>query len=642
VQHFTQFIYDGNQVYIYSAKLNDEYEHRPLKWSFYYVPALQPVKSSNTTDWVWVTKTEVRMKLALGNDQIEDAARRAIVRRFDAEVAANYSRFWVVAPLMIDSMTGFVVQVSGDPVEGVAPYRIAHPSALAIIFRFECSHVDTARDIVAKLIDGDYEVEVNFYFAGFKHVSSNIVSITGEHLKTVLSKTMADGGNSNAKYIHRDQAKEFIGKYSSNVKKMMYMEKPGVDLSVLTSGLDEQFTALLYQGMNSATETQLSAKLYDQVWHSSDLNPDRLTNELSRLFTLNNTATQKYNNTDIFFNVNSQSAHVSSGTSNLGGGVNVLGIFGASGSSSTRNNEASNRNDDKTTHDIMSASDIQRRIGQHSIEIEWTGEKFEPKSFHVFKLTDVTNKLQVAIISKHMYAEKQNGAISRRVSALNGPTIVAAAHSSTIFAGEIRLFAGGSSPPFKWLICNGALLARSDYPRLFHVIGTLYGTGDEGEMYFRLPDLRGRFPLGVDENETYVSQATQLGMAGGKASHQLLKEELPAHSHGKGTFSTGLDGSHSHSIYDPGHDHGGTTYGSGQFTISKRAILTEWKDVSEDNILGQGSHTHGIRSDATGITINSNGLHTHHIYGESAATGSGQAFPTISPYQTVHYIIYTA
>ncbi|CAF4229030.1 unnamed protein product, partial [Rotaria magnacalcarata] len=99
------------------------------------------------------------MKLALGNDQIEDAARRAIVRRFDAEVAANYSRFWVVAPLMIDSMTGFVVQVSGDPVEGAAPYRIAHPSALAIIFRFECSHVDTARDIVAKLIDGDYEVE---------------------------------------------------------------------------------------------------------------------------------------------------------------------------------------------------------------------------------------------------------------------------------------------------------------------------------------------------------------------------------------------------------------------------------------------------------------------------------------------------
>lgn len=124
VQHFTQFTYEGSQVYVYSAKMNDEYEHQPLKWSFYYVFVLEPVKSSNTTDWVWMNKKEVRMKLTLGNDQIEDAARRAIARRFDVTVTANYSQFWIVAPLMIDSMTGFVVKVSGEPVEGVATYRL--------------------------------------------------------------------------------------------------------------------------------------------------------------------------------------------------------------------------------------------------------------------------------------------------------------------------------------------------------------------------------------------------------------------------------------------------------------------------------------------------------------------------------------
>ena len=228
--------------------MNDEYEHLPLKWSFYYVPVLQPVKSSNTTDWVWTAKKEVRMKLTLGNDQIEDAARRAIARRFDAAVAANYSQFWIVAPLMIDSMTAFVVKVNGEPVEGVAPNHLVHPSALVAMFRFECSRAELAQDIVEKLIDGDYEIEVNIYFAGFKHVSSNIVSITGEQLRSVLSKTTADGGNSNAKYIHRNQATKFIGKYTSNVKKMIYMEKPGSDPSTLTSGLDEQFTALLHQG----------------------------------------------------------------------------------------------------------------------------------------------------------------------------------------------------------------------------------------------------------------------------------------------------------------------------------------------------------------------------------------------------------
>jgi hypothetical protein len=248
VQHFTQFIYEGNQIYVYSAKLNDEYEHRPLKWSFYYVPVLQPFKSSNTTEWVWSTKKEVRMKLTLGNDNVEDAARRAISRRFDTDIVLNYSRFWIVAPLMIDSMTAFIVKVSGVPVEGVVPFQLMHPSALTITFRYECSNENATHDIVEKLIDGDYEVEVNFYFAGFKHVSSNIVSITGEHLKYVLSKTTADGGNSNAKYIHRKQANKFMGIYSANVKKLIYMEKPGVDVSALTSGLDEQFQALFQQG----------------------------------------------------------------------------------------------------------------------------------------------------------------------------------------------------------------------------------------------------------------------------------------------------------------------------------------------------------------------------------------------------------
>lgn len=104
------------------------------------------------------------------------------------------------------------------------------------------------RKCFKKLIDSDYEIEVNIYFAGFKHVSSNIVSITGQHLNSVLSTTTADGGNSNAKYIRRDQAKKFISKYTSNVRTMIYMEKPGSDPSTLTSGLDEQFTALLHEG----------------------------------------------------------------------------------------------------------------------------------------------------------------------------------------------------------------------------------------------------------------------------------------------------------------------------------------------------------------------------------------------------------
>ncbi|CAF3326679.1 unnamed protein product [Rotaria sp. Silwood2] len=188
------------------------------------------------------------MKLTLGNDQVEDAARRAIANRFNAGIVSNDSHFWIVAPLMIDSMTAFIVEVSGDSVEGISPFRLVHPNALAITFRYECSNENKTHEIVEKLIDGDYEIEVHFYFAGFKHVSSNIVSITGQHLKSVVSTTTADGGNSNAKYIHCAQANKFFGIYATNVKKLIYMEKPGVDISSLTSGLDEQFQSLFQQG----------------------------------------------------------------------------------------------------------------------------------------------------------------------------------------------------------------------------------------------------------------------------------------------------------------------------------------------------------------------------------------------------------
>ena len=247
VQPFTQFVYEGYQVYVYSVKSNDEYKHDPLKWNFYYVPILQPDKLPNTNS-AWATKKEIRTKLILGNDKVEDAARRAIALRYNSEISANYSRSWNIAPLMIDSMTAFIVKASGGPVEGVAPYRLEHPNALSITFHFECTHPDAASDVVEKLIDGDYEVEVHFYFAGFKRGLSNTMSITGELLKSVVSKIIADGGNSNAKYIHRDQANAFISNYITNVRKMIYIERPGDDISIFNRGLDEHFQALLQQG----------------------------------------------------------------------------------------------------------------------------------------------------------------------------------------------------------------------------------------------------------------------------------------------------------------------------------------------------------------------------------------------------------
>jgi microcystin-dependent protein len=60
--------------------------------------------------------------------------------------------------------------------------------------------------------------------------------------------------------------------------------------------------------------------------------------------------------------------------------------------------------------------------------------------------------------------------------------------------GSVFPFAG-TNVPIGYLLCDGSLVARTDYPFLFQVIGTTYGAA-AGGIYFRVPDLRGRFPLG--------------------------------------------------------------------------------------------------------------------------------------------------
>ncbi|PYY72204.1 hypothetical protein CRX42_02345 [Pseudomonas jessenii] len=54
-------------------------------------------------------------------------------------------------------------------------------------------------------------------------------------------------------------------------------------------------------------------------------------------------------------------------------------------------------------------------------------------------------------------------------------------------------------PSMGWLKCNGALLVRASYPRLFAMIGTAHNTGGETSLQFRLPDFRGEFLRGFDD-----------------------------------------------------------------------------------------------------------------------------------------------
>jgi hypothetical protein len=245
---FTVFIYNGSQIYVYSSFANEnENKLYPQRWIFYYVPVMAPIQTSTNDVWVWSMKNEIRVKLMLGDREVEHMARDAVSKKYDMKIA-EYSKYWDIVPLMIDSLTAYVVTGSNSPVVGVKPYRSIHPNSLVMIFRFSCSTDDNAQTVAKMIGSGEYEIEVAFYFAGFKHTSSSSVSITAEQLKSVSSKTTADGGNTNAKYIHRNQASKFIGEYVTNVKKMIYSDSSNANTQSLATGLEDQFISLFQQG----------------------------------------------------------------------------------------------------------------------------------------------------------------------------------------------------------------------------------------------------------------------------------------------------------------------------------------------------------------------------------------------------------
>ena len=102
--------------------------------------------------------------------------------------------------------------------------------------------------------------------------------------------------------------------------------------------------------------------------------------------------------------------------------------------------------------------------------------------------------------------------------------------------GSIIPYLGGDIP-YGWLLANGASVLRTQYDKLFALIGTKFGAADE--THFNLPNLHHRFIEGtttLSEVGSYV-EAGLPNIAGGFTSNDRKDYETPQNAFGLGWTS---------------------------------------------------------------------------------------------------------
>lgn len=94
------------------------------------------------------------------------------------------------------------------------------------------------------------------------------------------------------------------------------------------------------------------------------------------------------------------------------------------------------------------------------------------------------------------------------------------------FLAEIKMV-GFNFAPRGWALCDGQILPINQNQSLYSLLGTTYG-GD-GRTSFALPDLRGRVPIHVGNNDLGPSHS--LGQKSGEETHTVTTNEMPNHRH---------------------------------------------------------------------------------------------------------------
>lgn len=208
-------------------------------------------------------------------------------------------------------------------------------------------------------------------------------------------------------------------------------------------------------------------------------------------------------------------------------------------------------------------------------------------------------------------------------------------------------YAGAGDPAdTRFLLEDGRAISRTTYSALFALIGTTYGAGD-GVNTFNIPDSRGRVTVGPDNMGTSAGAAGRVtsnngrGNSAGVESVTLAIANLPAHTHGVGTFAMSNSGTHDHAAGTLATaSNGDHTHGVGTYAVANAGAIATGDQSTDHSHTGYtssvGDHTHynynGFvfynAGGGTGIYSGTSGGYSFSIGGESGAGGHNHGIQT--------------
>jgi microcystin-dependent protein len=157
----------------------------------------------------------------------------------------------------------------------------------------------------------------------------------------------------------------------------------------------------------------------------------------------------------------------------------------------------------------------------------------------------------------------------------------------------------------RWSWADGSLIDRTTYAAFFAAVGHAFNGGvDPGSNLVRLPDLRGRVPVGVDGLAGRLDALDALGNSGGEQKHASTQKETPWHTHSLSAVQTNT---------------GGHTHPAGEISVASAP--------------SNGSSASTINP------INTTRGADGNFWQQSSNTPNGEPHHNMQPYQAVNYLV---